>query len=133
MVDLESLIEQTKNINLLYIEDNQETREATLMLFKIFFDNIITAVDGEDGLEKFKNNDIGLVITDMSMPKINGMLMAKEMKQINANIPIIVLTAITNSSTIDESRDIGINSYINKPLEDVDILFEELDKIIRGI
>ncbi len=133
MFDLESLIVQTKEMNLLYIEDNQETREATLMLFKNLFDNIIVAVDGEDGLDKFKNNKIDLVITDISMPKMNGLIMSKVMKQIDTNIPIIVLTAITNSTTIKESQNIKINSYLNKPLEDVDILFYELDRIIKQI
>ena len=133
MINLKELIEQTKSLKLLYVEDNQDTRESTLLLLNNLFEDITVAVDGEEGLEKFKNNKIDLVISDINMPNIDGIAMSKIIKQINNSIPIILLTAITNISTIKESIDIGIDSFINKPLEDVDLLFEKLDQIVKKI
>ena len=57
MDNLEDIIKYTKDLTLLYIEDNLEARENTLFILEEFFDNIIVAVDGEDGLDKFKNSN----------------------------------------------------------------------------
>jgi len=83
-------------IKILYIEDNQEAREATLGIFEEFFEEIYTAVDGADGFDKYKEHcqDIDLVITDINMPNMNGIEM---IDKINASglrkVPIVVLSA----------------------------------------
>lgn len=133
MINIDDLIEVTKDLRLLYVEDNEDARESTLLVLDDLFDNIIVAVDGEDGLNKFKNNTIDLIITDISMPNIDGLKMSKAIKQIDYNIPIIILTALTDLSVIKEAIDIGIDSFINKPLEDIDILFNKLNQIIKKI
>ena len=54
MFDIMSIIKYTKDLTLLYVEDNKEARESTLMILENLFDNIIIGIDGKDGLEKFK-------------------------------------------------------------------------------
>jgi len=118
---------------LLYVEDNKFVRESTLLILDEFFSNIIIAVDGVDGLEKFKNNNIDLILTDISMPLMDGLEMSREIKKINIDIPIIILTAITCIDTIKESLNIGIDSFINKPIEDLDILLSKFNNIFKQI
>ncbi len=133
MDNLENLIKQTRQLTLLYVEDDKSARKSTLSILEDLFDNIIVAIDGKDGLEKYKNNNINLVITDISMPNMNGLDMSKNIKEINYNQPIIVLTALTDIAIIKEAIDIDIDAFINKPLIDVDILFNKLEQIIKRI
>ena len=81
MSDIEEMIKFLKDIKLLYVEDNNEARESTLEVLEEFFSNITVAIDGKDGLDKFKNNDIELIITDINMPKLNGLIMIEEIKK----------------------------------------------------
>ncbi len=131
MIDLENLIKQTKNLKLLYVEDNKDVTETTLFILEDLFDDILIAVDGKDGLNKFKNNKIDLVLTDIDMPNMDGLEMSKAIKQININQPIIVLTAITDIKDIKEANDIDIDSFIYKPISDINILFNKIEECVK--
>jgi len=118
---------------LLYVEDNESVRESTLLILEEFFSNIIVAIDGKDGLEKFRNNNVDLILTDISMPLMDGLEMSREIKKINTNMPIIILTAITCIDIIKESINIGIDCFINKPIEDIDIFLSKFNSILKQI
>ena len=135
MIDIEKIIESTQRLTLLYVEDNTDAREATLLILEDIFKEIITAVDGEDGLVKFKENKekIDLVLTDINMPNMDGLDMSDKIKQINDDIPIIILTALTDISILKKAIDIGIDSFLNKPLDDLDILFHKLDVVSKKL
>ncbi len=117
MIDIDKIISFSKGLRVLYVEDNQEAREMTLMLLEDFFDDIVVCVDGEEGFEKFKNSDVDLVITDINMPKLNGLEMSQKIKEMNREIPIIVLSAHNEEDFFLESIKIGINGYILKPID----------------
>ena len=55
--NLQDIIKSTKNLRLLYIEDNEDVREQTLKMLQIFFDDIVVANDGQQGLEEFQKNN----------------------------------------------------------------------------
>ena len=128
MVDLENIIDNTKNIKLLYVEDNQEARETTKLILEEFFDNIVIAVDGEDGYNKFKDNSFDLIITDINMPKLNGLEMISKIKDIDNHIHVIVLSAHNEPEFFDNSIKLGIDSYLLKPI-DIDMFIEALTKV----
>ncbi len=117
MFDIEEMIIFFKNIKLLYVEDNTEARESTLGILEEFFSKIIVAKDGEIGLKKFKNNHIDLIITDINMPKLNGLDMIKSIRSIDNNIPIIILSAYNESEYFMDSIKIGVDGYLLKPIE----------------
>jgi len=133
MIDIDKFIEDAKNLTLLYVEDDIDARENTLLILNDIFNNIIIAKDGQEGIEKFKSNKIDLVIADINMPVKNGLEMSIEIKELDDNIPILILTAITEIETIKNSIDIGIDGFINKPLDDVDMLFHKLNNIVKQI
>lgn len=111
----DSLKEGSKSdISILYVEDNEFTRIETTKLLNKKFKNVLTAENGEDGLQKFEaeKEDISLVITDIDMPKMNGVEMSEEIRRISPDIPIIVLTAIKE----DVFKNIGFNEIIEKPI-----------------
>ena len=73
MSNIEEVLRYSQNLKLLYVEDNKDTREATLIVLEEFFKDIITAIDGEDGYEKF-DNTIDIIITDIQMPNLMGII-----------------------------------------------------------
>ena len=131
MIDLENLIIETQKLTLLYVEDNDDNRLTALSLFEDLFQNIVIAVDGQDGLQKFQENKIDIILTDINMPNMDGLKMAKKIKQLDSEIPIIILTAISDISTVQEAINIGIDSFINKPLDDINTLFSKLNNIVQ--
>ncbi len=133
MFEINNLIQNTQDLTLLYVEDDMNTIENTLFVFNDLFNTIIVAKNGQEGIEKFKSNKIDLVIADINMPIKNGLEMSREIKELNNNMPIIILTAITDVSTIKDSIDIGIDVFLNKPLDDIDILFEKINTIVKQI
>jgi len=125
---IDKLLQYSHNFTLLYVEDNEEARDSTLELLHEFFTNIITGVDGVDGIEKFQQNDIDLIITDINMPRLNGLEMAEKIKEIDNDVPILVLSAHNESSFFIDSIKLGIDGYILKPLN-IEQLVNELYKI----
>ncbi len=116
----------------LYVEDNDDVRKETLDLLGEFFDYIETASNGLEGLEKFKSKKFDLIITDINMPKMNGIEMVKEIKKIDKKIPIIVITAFSDFKYLMECIRIGVYGYILKPIDInqlMDAIYTSLEKI----
>ncbi len=116
MKDLINIQQDSKHLTLLYVEDEQGVREATGATFEVLFKNVIYAVDGEDGLHKLQDNKIDLIITDINMPNLNGLDMCREIRRINKDIPIIIISAHSEYSFFLDSIELGINGYLFKPL-----------------
>jgi len=116
MPNLKTIINQTQKLSLLYVEDNEDARESTLGILNEFFTNIIVAVDGEDGLEKFRTNKIDLIITDINMPKLSGLEMLKEIKKTNPNIVSLVFSAYNEAEFFVQSIKLGVEGYLLKPI-----------------
>jgi diguanylate cyclase (GGDEF)-like protein len=108
-----------QDITVLYCEDEADLRNVTGDVIKQFTKEVFLAENGKIGLEIFKEHadDIDLIITDVNMPEMNGLEMAKEIKSINFNIPIIVATAFSNSSYLLEAIELGIDKYVLKPID----------------
>ena len=115
---LENLRKYGKDISILYVEDNKEVRDSTLLMMQGFINNsIIEAIDGEDGLNKYKqyNNNIDLIITDINMPNMNGIDMISEIKKINHSQQILVVSAYGESDYFTQTIKLGIDGYLLKP------------------
>jgi diguanylate cyclase (GGDEF)-like protein len=108
-----------KDTTILYIEDENDIKDATSEILNKFVNRILLASDGKEGLEIFKNNSdiIDIVITDINMPKMDGLEMSREIKQINNNIPIIVTSAYSDTNYMLDSIEIGIDKYVLKPID----------------
>ncbi len=124
---MEDVINFSNNLKLLYVEDNKIAREATLMIFDEFFEKIIIAENGVEGLEKFnQNSDIDIIITDINMPKMNGLIMIEEIRKLNKSIPILILSAY-NDIDIDK---LEIDDYLLKPI-DLQKFIEAIKKLMK--
>nr|MBL0707479.1 EAL domain-containing protein [Sulfurimonas sp.] len=106
----------SRTLRLLYVEDDSRARKTTLEMLKNFFDTIVTAIDGDDGLSKFKEGSFDLIISDINMPKLNGIDMIKEIKEIDTNISVLFLSAHNESSLLNDAIRLDIDCFMLKPL-----------------
>jgi len=114
--------------NILYIEDDAFTRKQIIPFLQDFCSELISAKDGLEGLSQFKSNHIDLIITDINMPKLNGMEMIQKIRETNLNIPIIIISAYSDIKLLHESINYGVDGYVLKPIS-----IKELSKTILTI
>ena len=114
--DLKELSSLCHGLKLLYVEDDALVRETTLKLLNNFFQDVTTAVDGKDGLEKFQNNRFDLVLSDINMPNINGLEMLAFIRKENQNIPVLLFSAYNDTQHFTQALSLDIEAYILKPL-----------------
>ena len=120
--------ELVKKIKLLYVEDNDEVRESTVEILEYYFKDITVAYDGEEGLELYKksclttNSVFDIVISDIKMPKINGVEMCKKIKELNKEQLLVMITAHDNQEYLMEAINIGVDKFITKPITNADDL-----------
>lgn len=129
---MNELITYGKKIRVLYVEDNEEARQYTLETLNRFFEHITVAVDGIDGLNKFKNSTYDLVLTDINMPRMNGIEMIRKIKEIDTHASILVLSAHDETDYFIDTITLGIDGYLLKPL-DIMQFVQTLNKSVKKI
>ena len=121
-----------KTLRVLLVED--EVKLSTLLKNAIgdSFYKFSVANDGEEGLELFKKSTPDIVITDIMMPKKTGLEMAKEIKAIDANVPIIILSAFSETEKFLDAIDVGVVKYFIKPFDPDELLeyIESLEAVV---
>lgn len=123
---------QTKDLKLLYVENSEQTRKETIPILNKFFNKVIVAGDGEEALLLYKKENPDLIITDISIPLLSGIDFTKEIRKKDKDIPIIILSAHTDTEYLIESIKIGIDGYIFKPIN-LNQLEETLKKITERL
>ncbi|ECL3536881.1 butyrate response regulator transcription factor BumR [Campylobacter jejuni] len=121
--------QECKELIILVVEDEIKTRESLINVLSERFSKVIGAQNGDEGLKKFKKFKPDLVITDIAMPIVDGLDMAREIKEISDDVPIVVLSAYSEKERLLRSIDIGIDKYLIKPV-DIEELFKVLDYLI---
>lgn len=109
---------------ILFIEDEAALQKTFGDILKSEGFEVISALDGETGLNLVKKENPDLVLLDLILPKIHGLDVLKEMKQNEntKNIPVIVLTNVESIEEIDKALELGATTYLvksNYSLEDV--------------
>lgn len=114
---LKELIEFSRDIRVLYVEDDEQLRQDTTRLLSTFFKSIDTAVNGQDGLEKYQAGDYQIVISDLRMPVMDGIEMVREIKALNDDQIILITSAHDESQYLLQLISMGVNNFILKPLD----------------
>jgi len=121
-----------QELNILYVEDEEGVRVPLSMMLKRVVKNLYVGENGEEGLELFKHNSIDVILSDIKMPKMNGLEMADEIRKISQEIPIIFTTAFGDAGYLKEALEIGVDGYIIKPVNR-NKLFKKLNIIAMNI
>ena len=122
----------TKELKVLFIEDDYDTRVQSVKMFENLFDNIITANDGLEGLEKFDSYDFDLILSDIQMPKLDGIEFIKKIRAKNNTIPIVMISAYDNTPYLLKSIEYGVDGYLIKPIE-IESFLNIIQKVIDKI
>ncbi len=117
---------------ILYVEDDDAAREQMVHILKRRGKEVLVAKNGHEGLALFCEHYPELVVTDIRMPGMDGLTMAKEIRRSSRDAKIIMTTAFTDISYMMEAIDVGIDQYVVKPV-DIEKLLAAIDKCIENI
>jgi YesN/AraC family two-component response regulator len=112
----------------LLVEDEEVLASLLKNAIGDSFKSFTLANNGKDGLEKFLQINPDIVITDIMMPKLTGLEMAKKIRELDSDIPIIILSAFSESDKFLDAIDVGVVKYFIKPF-DPDELFEYIQTL----
>lgn len=105
-----------KGLSVLCCEDEPEAREQLNLIFTKRVGRLYLAEDGQKGLALYKKYKPDLVISDIKMPKMTGLEMSREIRELNPKAQIILLTAFDYKNFFLEAIDIGVSQYVQKPI-----------------
>lgn len=113
---------------ILVVEDDKISQNLLVSMIRIYFPDlrILTADNGLEGLELFKAHPQDLVLTDITMPVMDGLTMAGELRLINPKLNMIVVTAHNDQEYRNKLKNAGIDRFLFKPIN-----MEELNSLLR--
>lgn len=114
--DNHEVLQYLKSLTLLCVEDEESTRLIYSIIFENLVKEIVFAVNGAEGYKRFINKDIDLIITDYSMPILNGLDMCEKIRIIDKDIPIILVSWIEEIDIVIRALQLKINNFVKKPL-----------------
>ncbi len=120
-----------KTISVLYVEDENDVRGFTSKLLSSLLRKVYVAQDGQEGLAVFEKNqnDIDLIITDINMPKLDGLSMCEAIKKINIEIPLVITSAHNDTNFLKRAIEVGVTTYAMKPID----LYQLVESIIKAM
>lgn len=130
--ELSFLHDMCQNYTILYAEDDEQTQEGMATILKRIFKTVHLASNGEVALSLFQKHKPHLVITDIQMPKLNGLDLSKAIKELSPQTPIIITTAFNEERYFITAIENGIDSFLFKPI-DKQKLFQTLIKTIAHL
>ncbi|MEA3490675.1 MAG: response regulator [Campylobacterota bacterium] len=120
---LEDFVKTSRELTILYVEDNDIVRESTIDMLDALFATVDSARDGAEGLAKYEhyysenNRYHDIILTDINMPKMNGIEMSRSILAINGEQIIIVISAHNESDYLLTLINMGISNFILKPID----------------
>jgi len=106
-----------KNKIVLYVEDDKELQQNVVEILHNFFDTVLVGSDGDEAYDIYieNQNRIDIMITDINMPNTDGITLCKSIREYDKNLPIVVISAYTDTDYLLDSIDLNIVTYITKP------------------
>jgi CheY-like chemotaxis protein len=131
-IDLVQLTGQTKKLTAMIVEDEKVTNELLSSTFKNFFSDVYSCFDGEEALKIYNKLKPDVVFVDIVMAGMDGIELSRKIRQINSTQIIIVISASNDIEKISESIEVGVNSFIQKPIDTKKII-ELLTSVVAMI
>lgn len=122
---LQHLKSLTQNLSVIYVEDSKTLQKQVGRFLTKVFSKFYQAYDGKEGLKEYIKYEPDIVITDLTMPKKNGLEMIVDIKDINPEVKIVVISAHNDDETLFNVIDLGIIDFIQKPID--------LDKLTNSL
>jgi len=105
-----------KPITLLYIEDDQDIQEIYIDFLKTYVQTLHLANDGEEGYEAYLSFKPDIILLDINMPKLDGLSLAKKIREHDKKVKIIITTAYGEQENLLQAIELYLVRYILKPI-----------------
>ena len=114
-----------KEVKILVVDDDPDIREAISVVLEASSYQVVTACDGEDGLDKLREERPNLMILDLLMPKMDGFAVLKELQDPRrskyGNIPILILSSVREDASrrryeLETGLELNVDDYVEKPI-----------------
>lgn len=119
-----------KNYSILLVEDDMNLGFVIQDALKMNHFKVVLAQDGKEGLKVFSENEFDLCLFDVMLPKKDGFSLAEDVRKLNANIPIIFLTAKSLTEDKIKGFKVGADDYVTKPFN-MDELILRIEAILK--
>ncbi|MCV6608010.1 MAG: response regulator [Campylobacterales bacterium] len=110
------------DFSVLVCEDDETTREFLVRRLSRILEKVYEAGDGEEGLKLYTEHSPDLIITDINMPKLDGISMIKEIRKRDKKTSIVVVSAFSDHENLLECIENGVDSYLVKPVDNRKLL-----------
>ncbi len=117
-------------LTILLAEDNVDLSSLIASELKHAKFDVSVANDGEQAIELFDNKRFDLIITDVMMPKVDGFGFISYVREINKNVPILIITAKASQNDKYKGFNLGTDDYMVKPI-DIDELILRVNALLR--
>jgi len=115
------LKKSNKNIKILYVEDDEIARENGVEYLENFFEKIYEASDAINALKLYEKYKPDIIITDIQMPKLNGLEFVKRIRQKDKKTQIIIMTAFSDKDYLFKAIELGLVKYLVKPVREKEL------------
>ena len=102
---------------ILFVEDEEDLTLIVTDTLRGQGYDVITAANGIEGLEKYRSIGADIIVADVMMPGMDGFSMARQIRKISTDVPLLFLTAKSTIDDVEEGFEIGANDYLKKPFE----------------
>lgn len=125
-------MEKFKHFSILYIEDDDGVRTVNSRFLSRLFKELFEAKDGEEGFAYYKKYQPDIILTDINMPKLDGLSLAKKIRKEDKLTKIIISTAFSDKEYLLDAIELNLEKYIIKPLNSRNLL-PALTKAVEGL
>ena len=116
--------------NILLIEDDRPLNKAIYVYFKKEKFYVLSSFSGQEALDILSQNNLDLIILDINLPDLSGFDLIEQIKIINSNIPILILSACDLDSAILHGFNLGAEDYVTKAFN-IEILHKKINVILK--
>ena len=106
----------------LVVDDEPEARETLTAILAITDFQVDSVADGQAAVAKFRTETYDLVLTDLRMPGLDGIEVAREAKRLLPNTKVVIVTGFPSQSSAIDAVNIGVDGYLTKPFRAIDVL-----------
>lgn len=117
-----------QNISILIAEDDTQLRQLYVEYLLLFFDTVYEASDGKKALDIYREKAPDIIISDINMPKLDGLSLIEEIRKKDQDIPIVILSAYTDQDILLQAIKLHLFEYLVKPVDS-----QELKELIMSM
>lgn len=103
------------SMTILYAEDEEGLRHSVTQTLELFFKKVIQARDGEEAIDLFFDENPDILLLDICMPKLDGLSLLKQIRQMHKRVPVIIMSAHTDQNYLLQAVELNICKYLIKP------------------